>query len=177
MPASGHEEPSSFNMFEELDQLRKLIIAASNLAAGADDVEGEAFHAVIIAAEEKLDRAEFSAARIEPFTDQFESVIHDRMRPWEERSAEAFAYSRKTGREAAIADLADMQKEIDSVFYRMMAIPAATQAGRAAKVRALLVHVMGDEWRGPGPLDWVKEQARALSSEFAGMSADELAAV
>jgi hypothetical protein len=66
----------------------------------------------------------------------------------------------------------------DRLFARMMAIPATTQAGRAAKVRALLVHVMGKDWRGPGePLDWPCEQARALLGEFAGMNAEELAAI
>jgi hypothetical protein len=52
------------------------------------------------------------------------------------------------------------------------------QAGRAAKVRALLVHVMRSEWLGAdGDLDWDKRQARALLGEFAGMSAEELADV
>ena len=44
--------------------------------------------------------------------------------------------------------------------------------------RALLVYVLGDRWRGPGgPLDWDKEMARAVLGEFAGMSAEELAAI
>ena len=52
------------------------------------------------------------------------------------------------------------------------------QIGRAAKVRALLVHIMRDEWRGPEDrMDWEKANARALLGEFAGMSEDELAAV
>jgi hypothetical protein len=56
-----------------------------------------------------------------------------------------------------------------------MSIPATTQAGRAAKVRALIVYVMRSEWRGPASeLDWDKEMARALLGEFAGMSAAEL---
>ena len=60
----------------------------------------------------------------------------------------------------------------------MIAIPAATQAGRGAKVRALLTHVCPSEWRGPAAdLDWDKEQARALLGEFAGMTEEELAAI
>ena len=60
----------------------------------------------------------------------------------------------------------------------MMAIPAMTQPGRAAKVRALLVHVLRDKWHGPfGPLDWEKAQARALLGEFAGLSAADLEAI
>ena len=57
----------------------------------------------------------------------------------------------------------------------MMAIPATTQPARAAKVRALLVHVMGDKWRGPDrELEWDVSQARILFAEFAGMSAEDL---
>ena len=60
----------------------------------------------------------------------------------------------------------------------MMAIPATTQLGRAAKVRALLVHFMPNEWRGPGnDMDAGEEQVRALLGEFAGMSEDEFAAL
>jgi hypothetical protein len=60
----------------------------------------------------------------------------------------------------------------------MRAIPAFTKAGRAAKVRALVIHVMGAQWRASGEdLDWEKEQARALLGEFAGMSEDELSAI
>ncbi len=60
----------------------------------------------------------------------------------------------------------------------MMAIPAATQAGRAAKVRALLMHVC-PEWRGPTRDldDWQVEQTRALLGQFAGTTEDELAAI
>ena len=122
--------------------------------------------------------SELDAARIKPFDEKFELLIHDDPREWEVRWADAAAWNRKTGRGAAIEELADTDKEIDQVFRRMMAIPATTQPGRAAKVRALLVHVMRDDWRGPaGPLDWEKEQARALLGEFAGLSAEELAAV
>ena len=64
------------------------------------------------------------------------------------------------------------------MFKRLMAMPAATQPSRAAKVRALIVHVMHGSWRGPASeLDWDKEMARALLGEFAGMSAEELEAI
>jgi len=66
----------------------------------------------------------------------------------------AFGFSRECGREAAIEEQAEVDARADRLFARMMANPATTQAGRAAKVRALLVHVMGEDWRGPGdPLD------------------------
>src|ERR1700722_11768771 len=93
--------------------------------------------------------SEFNAARIEPFDEKFELLIHDRTREWEVRWADAAAWNRKTGRGAAIEELGDLDKETDQLFRRMMAIPATTQPGRAAKVRVLLVHVMRDKWRGP----------------------------
>lgn len=118
------------------------------------------------------------AARINPFEERFEYLLHDAPGSFKERYQVAFAYSRETGREAAIEELDEFDAQTDDVYCRMMAIPAKTQPGRAAKVRALLVHVMGHSWRGPGePLDWPKEQARALLGEFAGMTADELAAI
>ena len=75
-------------------------------------------------------------------------------------------------------DLEECEEETNLLFDRMMAIPAATQAARAAKVRAFLVYVECNNWRGPAdPLDWQDKQARALLGEFAGMSAEEIANV
>ena len=100
----------------------------------------------------------------------------DRAGPAEERIAAAFAFSVETGRDAAIGELADFEEETDRIFRRMMAIPATTQPGRAAKVRALLVHAMLDDWHGPAEeLDGDNEMARALLGEFAGMTEEELA--
>ena len=92
-----------------------------------------------------------------------------------ERMAVAFAYSDEIGREAAIEERNELDVEIDRLWERMTTIPAATPAGRAAKVRALLAHVQ-PEWRGPkDDLDWAIGQTRALLGEFAGMSEEELA--
>ena len=64
----------------------------------------------------------------------------------------------------------------DRLFERMKQIPARTQAGRAAKVRALIAHV---HWRGTDEEidDYRIEQARLLLGELAGMSAEELEAI
>ena len=87
-------------------------------------------------------------------------------------------YSRECGRETAVDDQHAVDDQADVAFKRTMAIPCTTQAGRAAKVRALIIHVVRDEWRGPdSELDWDKSVARALLGEFAGMSAEELADV
>jgi hypothetical protein len=93
-----------------------------------------------------------------------------------ERAALAFAYSDESGREAAIEERNELDVEIDRLWERMRTIPAATPAGRAAKVRALLAHVCPSKWRGPSnDLDWEIQQARALLGEFASMSEEELA--
>jgi hypothetical protein len=97
---------------------------------------------------------------------------------FEERWEKAWAYSRESGRDAAIKERNEIDSQADRVWKRIMAIPAATQAGRAAKVRALLMHVCANEWRGPASdLDWDKEQARALLGQFAGVTEEELAAI
>jgi hypothetical protein len=49
LPASGQP-----NIAEAFDETRRLIIAASNLAAGIDDIQAQGLHAVICAAEEKF---------------------------------------------------------------------------------------------------------------------------
>lgn len=53
------------------------------------------------------------------------------------------------------------------------------ETNSAAKVRALLVHVLGDEWRGSAKdVDvWDKEMMRKLLGEFAGTTKEELAAI
>jgi hypothetical protein len=57
-------------------------------------------------------------------------------------------------------------------------LPARTQAGKAAKVRALILHVMGNDWRGPvDDMNREVEKARALLGELGGLSANELAAI
>jgi hypothetical protein len=126
--------------------------------------------------------ADIAEKRIEPFQAQFEEMLNGLSATSrfhrKERVERAFAFSRDCGRDAAIRDQVATEGQADVLFERMTSIPAATHAGRAAKVRALLVHVMRSGWRGPGDsLDWEKAQARALLGEFAGMSAEELADV
>ena len=57
MPAEGQETRSLLNVANVLDQVRALIIAASNLSADGTDSYSDGLHAVIIAAEEKLNSA------------------------------------------------------------------------------------------------------------------------
>jgi hypothetical protein len=48
MPAEGH------NIADAFDETRRLIIAASNLAAALDDTQAQGLHAAICAAEDKF---------------------------------------------------------------------------------------------------------------------------
>jgi hypothetical protein len=129
-------------------------------------------------------REEIHATRISPYDEKFAELMQDAAQAahsepgrWKELSAPAWDYSRETGRTAAGEESADLDEQADRVWRRMMAIPAATQVGRAAKVRVLLTHVC-DNCRGDASdLDWDIEQTRALLGEFAGLGEDELAAI
>ena len=115
---------------------------------------------------------EICATRVDPFTDAFlkimdEGPVHGR------NGSRAHCLQHRHGRDGAIRERNGLDDEADRLWARLMAIPAATSAGRAAKVRALLTHVCREDWRedwrGPGSkLDWPHEQARALLGEFAG---------
>jgi hypothetical protein len=62
--AEGHKVPSLLRIDEALDTTRNLIIAASNLAASNEDPYPAGLHAVICAAEDKLDDARVTLAAI-----------------------------------------------------------------------------------------------------------------
>jgi hypothetical protein len=107
--------------------------------------------------------------KVEPFEDEF----HALMRVGDE--AAAWAFARTCGRDAAITEADPFHLSADRLCERLMAPPALTQAGRAAKVRVLLSDILGDKWRGVADdLDWDIAQARTVLGEFAGMSAEDL---
>jgi hypothetical protein len=146
------------------------------LAASTDDAEITSLSAEIL---RRVDiAAEIQATRIDPLQDGFFAILDADPFNVEECARRAFHYSRDCGRDAAIQEQMEIDQITDRLFLRLMAIPAETQAGRVAKVRALILHVMRNDWRGPAKeLDWDAEMARALLGEFAGMSAEELAEV
>jgi hypothetical protein len=163
-------------------------VAAATIPAGAalalpavPPASGPSGDAELVALAAEIDRLcargrEIYARGFDPFEDTFQGLLRDGPGPFKERAALAFAYSREIGRDAAIEERNELDVEVDRLWARMMTIAAATPAGRAAKVRALLMHVCADGWRGAASdLDWDKEQARALLGEFAGMSEEELA--
>ena len=121
------------------------------------------------------------AERVDPFEEKFNALLddaldavkHDRTK-WNE----AFAYSHEVGREAALQERQEVDTQACRLWARMLAIPAATQAGKIAKVRTLLTFVHDDEWRGPtDDIDWEKAQTRSLLGTFAGMTEEELSAI
>jgi hypothetical protein len=170
---------------------RRLFLVAGSAAALTATLKGIAnaattVDAEIIALSEEVLRLnaiadEITETRIEPFTEQFMDILDPHKEgalDWDTRAKAAWGYSREVGRCAAIEEVESVDEQADAVFKRMLAIPCTTQAGRAAKVRAFLIHVGRSDWRGPdGPLEWPESQARALLGEFAGMSAEELADV
>jgi hypothetical protein len=124
---------------------------------------------------------DISVQRALPFQEKFEDILRgpDPLdhSTWDERSAAASAYSRETGHEDACYEADQLDGQAGDLFQEMMAIPATTQAGRAAKVRAFIVHT-GRSWRGDSDnLGYDHDMARTLLGDFAGMSAVELAAI
>ena len=150
------------------------------MAAGAGDAEIITLSAEVIRLSGIAN--EIQETRIEPFEDAFQAhireIFSDKSVSADERMERSIVFEAQTGRDVALEAIEAVDKQTDAVFFRMMAIPCTAQAGRAAKVRALLVHVMRGDWRGPdSELDWDKSMARVLLGEFAGMSEKELADV
>jgi hypothetical protein len=120
----------------------------------------------------------FQEAHINIHEERFQAIGEDRSIDPKARWEAACAFSRDSGRRAAILELFEFEQVTDKLFDRLMAVPATTQQGRAAKVRALLCHVLMREWRGPASdLEWQNDKTRALLGEFAGLTGDELEAI
>ncbi len=143
--------------------------AVSAEAFAAPDVEILALAAELVRVQRRLD--DIKTTRVDPFEEEWSALL---MRDW--AAAETFGLT--SGRTAAIEEIERIDLAAVPAFRRMMALPARTQAGKAAKVRAVLTYVLTDEWRGPAAdLDWDKEQVRALLAEFSGMNEAEVANV
>ncbi|MFZ2104819.1 MAG: hypothetical protein WAV18_05425 [Roseiarcus sp.] len=163
MPAECHTTRRGALRFLARSTAQASALAALPVAALAaphgDDAEILALSAEVI---RRSGVADDLNERIEPIESQ--RWIQEGLREdltVEELWARTTAWSYATGREDAIKTLQNFDEETDRIYYRMMAIPATTQPARAAKVRALLIHVMGNEWRSPdSELDWNIAQAR-----------------
>jgi hypothetical protein len=110
--------------------------------------------------------------RIDPFGDEFLK----RMKLGSEAS---LTFEAECGRDEAILEARALDDQADDLFGRLLATPAQSLAGKAAKVRSMFALVLDDDgWRGPADnLDWDKGQIRALLGDLAGISEAELAAL
>lgn len=158
-----------------------LVVPATAAVAsvpGESDAEIIALSAEIVRRADEAER--FQAARVDPYAETFKKLL--RARPFgKSRDSifeEALAYSRKSGRDAAIEALQDFDLATDALFDRMLSIPATTKQGRAAKVRALFAHVVRDEkWhRADDDTDYDVQMIKALFGEFSGLRPEELVA-
>jgi hypothetical protein len=182
IPAAGGAMPLATSrraLLAVLAAASPIIIGAAPTPALAegDDSELLALDAEIGRMDAIID--DITAKRIEPFEDEYCDIMGEE--PWEQSAASIQAAEKlgvACGRDDAIAETEELYVAADRLFKRMREIPARTQAGRAAKVRALIRHVLGDEWRGADEeLNWGEGSARSILGEFAGMSAEELAAI
>ncbi len=172
--------PSRSAVLGAIVSVSALTVPAVAIAATPTDGDAE-----IIALSQEIHRIKGSAddvaeKGIDPLNETFEQILREGPEGVTNESfAAAFAFSREVGREAAIEEQQALDSQNDRLFERMMSIPATTQPARAAKVRALLIHVMGDAGRRSAEdVDaWDKEMMRKLLGEFAGMTEDELAAI
>lgn len=118
---------------------------------------------------------EISSSSIDPYDGAYVDLILAK------RYAEANEFSKQTGHFAAGELVEELFLQADRLFEKLIATPAQTQAGRAAKVTALLRHVMQSKdqnWRGPSDdLHWDVALCRALLAEYAGMTEEEMANV
>ena len=175
MPAEGHKTHRVALGFLARSTARVSALACLPAIAMAASPKGD--DAELLAMEVEIMRLRglakaICAEKVDPFEDEF----HTHMR--QSGYDAAWAFARSYGRDDAIDEAETFHIPADQLCERLMATPALTQAGRAAKVRVLLVDILGDDWRGPdSELDWHKSMARALFGEFAGMSAEDLANV
>jgi hypothetical protein len=167
-----------------------LAVPAMASAAQGDDAE-------LLALEAEIDRlhdiiAEIEESRVWPYDEEFErimrrkpatqdEVIMQKLGVFEDVTREtykaAWAYSDAVGRSAAAGEVHEIYRQVDPLLTRLFDTPARTNAGRAAKVRVLLGHLL-DEWRGPArDLDYPIERSRQLLGELSGLTEVELAAI
>jgi hypothetical protein len=155
-----------------------LAIPAAALASIPADPDAEIIALSVEIVRRTDEAAAIQETHIDPFQERFFEILNDRSKSREVACKEAFAFSRECGRTHAIGVLDDFDSATTRLFERLVAIPAATQPGRAAKVRALICHGIGNAWRGPAiKLDPRDRMARDVLGQLAGMSAEDLAAI
>jgi hypothetical protein len=130
------------------------MVGAASLPAlaGGDDAE-------LLALEAEINRLvsigdEILESRVYPHDEAYEialggGALYPEGRVTSESWREAWRISDETGRSAALDGHEVLAEQWGQLFTRMRKMAALTDAGRKAKVRAALLCVMGDKWRGP----------------------------
>jgi hypothetical protein len=166
---------------------RRSILGAATVAAvaqpfaisiaGAVPPEASGPNAQILALETEIHRlfdeaAQINLERVDPFSYEFEKLAGKWHRSRSEADLQAMRrFGEETGRDAAIDDADKFYDRADVLIRSMWAMPAQTNAGRAAKVRVFFEHVAGDFFKGQEPdLDWDAMLGRKLLLEYAGMN-------
>lgn len=105
--------------------------------------------------------------RVWPHDDEVERILcGDETR--RERIDAAESYSIRSGHRAAGNEVSALLARADVLLEQMLAIPAITPAGRAAKVEALLAHLDEPEWRqADDEAPWEFRALRSLLHELA----------
>jgi hypothetical protein len=151
----------------------RLSASAAIAVSAGDDSELLRLLAAIAALRDQSD--EIERTRVLPNDEEWYEIMH--RDGWEA----ACKFGIKSGRDGGIKESNDLLEKADRLFERMLALPAQTQGGRAAKVKALLIHAVSNNeptWRGPSDnLDFDIAATRSLLAQFAGMTEEEIASV
>jgi hypothetical protein len=173
--AASTRNTSRRRFLADLAATPALAVPAIASAAQGDDAELLALEAEIFRLEGL--RHDIQATRVNPHEKEYDRLLGKPVT--HESYKAAWKFSDEVGRSAAIKEVDGLLDRGFRLYDRMREIPARTQAGRQAKVRALIVHVLGDEWRGTTTeIDCAeKEFTRELLGEFSGLTEAELAAI
>jgi hypothetical protein len=176
MPASGHMQ-SRQKLLAVIAGAPILIGAGALASANDEDAELLGLEAEIRRLHEEI--SEIEETRVWPHEEAFNRILHRGLLDsvTEESMDAASEFNRRVGREAACEEADAIHAKAQLLLAELVAKPARTVAGRAAKVRVALEFI-NDEWRGPADdLDWPISVTRQLLGEFAGLSEAELAAI
>jgi hypothetical protein len=113
--------------------------------------------------------------RVDPHSKEFKKLVDAWHMTRSKADTKAMCrFAKKSGRDAAIRDADKLYAQADKLIRQLWALPPASSAGRAAKVRVFFKWVALDHFNGPdADLDWDNSLARQLLLEYAGLSEAE----
>jgi hypothetical protein len=175
IPSIESATPSRRRFFSHAVALAAVVPLAGPALASSDDASLLDMLAEIIRLRDEADAID--EARVQPHEGEMIDIMHSK------GSEAAWAFGRTYGRDEAVEEANGLLQRADNLFEEMLKTPAQTKTGRAAKVKALLYHVMPHveghpNWRGPSAdLDYDIEMCRSLLADLAGMTEEEIANV